>query len=147
MGYPFSRGMIWVPLPRENDGVPPVGKDWGTPHQDLMGVPLPISGCGYPPKVGQIHTCENIASRHPSDAGGKNKVDCSGNWTYLGSNQETVTTYIFVITTLKWMLKNNVPVDFFYFEIFTKTIMAWIWSSDVVESCVWHVRSYLNSMD
>ena len=54
--------------------------DWrggGTPDQSLSGrmeyAPprWTDEGTPPPPKVGQTHTCENITSRHPSDAGGK----------------------------------------------------------------------------
>ena len=69
------------------DGVPPCQEGWDTPQSTPgMGVPPPIwtwvtvhpppcqlDGVPSPPKVGKTHTCENITSRHPSNAGG-NKV-------------------------------------------------------------------------
>ena len=75
MGYPLC---TW-------DGVTPHQEGWGTPQSTPgMGVPPSGLGMGYtppcqldgvlpPPKVGQTHTCENITSRYPSNAGG-NKV-------------------------------------------------------------------------
>ena len=45
---------------------------WGTPYQEGWGIPHQPDGGTPPPKVEQTHTCENITSRHPSDAGGKN---------------------------------------------------------------------------
>ena len=53
-----------TPFRKDGDTLSLVRKDGGTPLS---------AGSGYPPppKVGQTNTCENITSRHPSDAGGK----------------------------------------------------------------------------
>ena len=70
-GLPPSVRKNWGTLIRKNGVAPLLGKDGGTPHQNLMGVP-PCWRMGVTPhpKVEQTHTCENITSHHPSDAGG-----------------------------------------------------------------------------
>ena len=77
---------------RKDGGTPPIKKDGVHPLLGRMGAYPPSGMIGYapqwgrmgyphssgpdggtlPPKVGQTHTCENITSRHPSDAGSKN---------------------------------------------------------------------------
>ena len=57
-GTPYSDPGREYPPSGPGKGVPPVGKDGGTP----------------PPEVEQTHTCENITSRHPSDAGSNKLV-------------------------------------------------------------------------
>ena len=65
-GTPLSRPGMGYPPVQTWDGVPPI--------QTLDGIP-PISWMGYPPKVEQTHTCENITSRCTTYAGGKNSND------------------------------------------------------------------------
>ena len=68
-GYPLHphppSGRMGVPLLSGRMIVPPL-------HWEGWGYPLPPSADGgtLAPKVGQTHTCENIASRHSSVAGG-----------------------------------------------------------------------------
>ena len=59
MGYPLVQTLDRVALSRPGMGYPP-------PHPHL--------GWGNPPyKCERTDACENITSRHPSDAGGKNR--------------------------------------------------------------------------
>ena len=65
----------WIPSVRK-DGVPLIRKD-SLPPPPPVGwmrvLPRQLDGVAPPPpKVGQTHACENITSRHPSDASGKN---------------------------------------------------------------------------
>ena len=70
MGYPLPPTWTWdrYPLPRPGMGTPYLDLKWGTtPYPDLSwGTPHPCT-CGQ---------TENITSRHPSDAVGKNSEQC-----------------------------------------------------------------------
>ena len=67
LGWEYPRLDLGLGTPPHPDlgWVPPLSAGWGTPLSAGWGTP--------PPKVGQTHTCENVTSRHPSDAGGKKR--------------------------------------------------------------------------
>ena len=91
LGYPpVDQIEVCIP-PLQPDGVPPLSAGWGTPSIGQMGVPMLISWMGVPPPLARwgypppsdgwgyplpllTGSCENITSRHPSDAGSKNSA-------------------------------------------------------------------------